>query len=113
MFRTFGAGNSLLLWTFLTRRGSQFSHDFPHRARRSRVYGISSTLRKLPVVFQPDRHSAALGVRSPSTRTSWVPAGILNAHAIWDALFIRQLKLGISISPSEKVATATPSTRIF
>ena|GEM_PF-2102433 len=45
-------------------------------------YGISSTLRKLPVVFHPDRHSAALAVRSPSTRMMRVPAGTLNAQAI-------------------------------
>ena len=75
-------------------------------------YGISSTLRKLPVVFHPDKHSDALGVRSPSTCMSCVPAGIRNAQAACEALVIRQLKTEMSESPSEKYETTAPSTTI-
>jgi hypothetical protein len=75
-------------------------------------YGISSTLRKLPVVFHPDKHSAALGVRNPSTCMSFVPAGTLNAQPTCAALLIRQLKLEISRSPSEKNEITVPSTTI-
>jgi hypothetical protein len=57
---------SLLPWTQLRRR-SPILHPMPNRIGYPTIYGISSTLRKLPVVFQPDKHSAPLGVLIPST----------------------------------------------
>jgi hypothetical protein len=55
---------SLLPWTQFRRRSSTFGLN-PNGIRHPINYGISSTLRKLPVVFQPDKHSAALGVLIP------------------------------------------------
>src|SRR5215471_7300933 len=56
--------------------------EFRRRTRDLFPYGISSTLRKFPVVFHPDRHSCPLIVRMESTCMSCVPAGMLKTQAI-------------------------------